>query len=49
MDMIEMELPPGQVDKATFHMLKMWRDEENGKSDQLYSALMVRHVTLKGH
>ena len=36
-----MELPSGQVDKATLQMLKMWRDEENGKSDQLYTALMV--------
>ena len=46
MDMIEIDVPPGQVDKCTFNMLKIWRDEENGKSEQLYTALMVRNFKL---
>ena len=45
-DMIEIDVPPGQVDKCTFNMLKIWRDEENGKSEQLYTALMVRNFRL---
>ena len=45
MDMIEMDVPVGQVDKCTLNMLKVWRDEENGKSEQLYNALMVRKLS----
>lgn len=38
MDIVEMETK-GQEDSVAFNMLKTWRDEENGKVDQLFDAL----------
>ena len=38
MDIIEMDTK-GQEDNVAFAMLKDWRDEQNGKVDQLFEAL----------